>query len=88
MDTKELVEYTTRAKELEVAIYTQRKLMNAHKNALSRGIPEKPIKKQIVMPDKPQIPNTSTSQSTIVALWIGIVSSLFVAVFCFWAFGN
>lgn len=86
MDTKELVEYTTRAKELEVAIYTQRKLMNAHKNALSRGVPEKPIKKQIVMPDKPQMPNTSTSQSTIVALWIGIVSSLFIAVFCFWAF--
>ena len=54
MTTEELKEYTNEAKKLEIAIYTQKKLMEKHKVILKGKQPIKPIKKKI---DEPITPN-------------------------------
>ena len=45
-----LKEYIKRAKELEVAVYTQRALMNEHEAVLLKKRPIHPKKKTVEMP--------------------------------------
>ena len=54
-----LKDYTARATELEAAIYTQKKLMAAHKTIIEEQRPLKPMKREIEEPKKPQTPAPS-----------------------------
>ena len=46
--------YTTKAMELEVAIYTQKKLMAAHKDVIREQHPVEPRKKDVAKPEAPK----------------------------------
>ncbi len=50
----DLKAYTTRAKELESAIYTQKRLMSSQETIIKEQHPKAPQKKQITPPEKPQ----------------------------------
>ena len=58
-----LKDYTARATELEAAIYTQKKLMAAHKTIIEEQRPIKPTKREIEAPKKPQAPAPSGYQA-------------------------
>lgn len=51
----DLKAYTTRAKELESAIYTQKRLMSSQEEVIKEQHPKAPQKKQITPPEKPQV---------------------------------
>ena len=51
----DLKAYTTRAKELESAIYTQKRLMSSQETIIKEQHPKSPQKKQITPPEKPTI---------------------------------
>ena len=53
MAEMDLKAYTARAVELEVAIYAQKKLMDAHKPVLERQRPAKPMRRKIEVPQRP-----------------------------------
>ena len=48
-----LKEYTSRAKELEAAIYTQRMLMQKHDALLKAQYPVAPVMRKVKRPTKP-----------------------------------
>ena len=50
----DLKAYTTKAMELEVAIYTQKKLMDAHKDVIREQHPVEPRKKEVAKPETPK----------------------------------
>ena len=63
--------YTSRAKELENAIFTQKKLMEAHKALMEEQRPIKPTKPELskpVFPSRGYNPKVDTSD-----LWMGLV---------------
>lgn len=66
----DLKAYTTRAKELEVAIYTQRELMRQHEELLQRQRPLPPQKEYATPPPRPAQPprDTSLRDSLLIAL--------------------
>ena len=81
----DLKAYTRRAKELEAAIYTERKLMEEHASVIETKVPTKPFKKYVEMPEKPIRPSDSNGpkyrdikQQTIFSIIVEIV--LIVAV--------
>lgn len=85
MSHQELKEYTRRIKELEVSIYTQKRLMKEHKHIVSMQKPSKPIdnKSKIKMPLKPEYnrfvkENTGLKTSIMWAI-AGIIFGLMVA---------
>lgn len=51
----DLKAYTTRAKELESAIYTQKRLMSSQEAVIKEQHPKAPQKQQITPPEKPQV---------------------------------
>ena len=53
----DLKAYTTRAKELESAIYTQKRLMDSQETIIKKQHPKAPQKKQITPPEKPKVIN-------------------------------
>lgn len=56
MTSTDLKEYTNRAKELEVAIYTHKKLMEEHNTIMQISYPKKPQKKVYEKPIAPSVP--------------------------------
>lgn len=56
--------YTTRAAELEVAIYTQKKLMDEHQTKLRNGRPKPPNKPKVSAPIPPVKPKPKAQQSS------------------------
>jgi len=85
MDTKKLIEYASKAKELEAAIYTQTQLMAKHKRIIDKKQPIAPTKKEIEKPKEPLISDYVSSPYTfegygffIVALIIGLPLMLFI----------
>lgn len=62
--------YTTHAKELEVAILTQKKLMKSQENIILEQHPQKPKKKEITVPTKPN--GYNKTHGDYVLLWWGI----------------
>lgn len=57
MTNAELKAYVQRAKELEAAIYTQKKLMSGHQSLIDKQCPVKPQKQEIKAPERPRVPN-------------------------------
>lgn len=51
----DLKSYTTRAKELESAIYTQKRLMSSQETVIKGQYPKEPQKEQVTPPQKPQV---------------------------------
>ena len=58
----DLKAYTARAAELEIAIYTQKKLMDEYKDKISRARPRPPHKPNIKIPVRPVKPTEQTSK--------------------------
>lgn len=86
-----LKEYTSRAKELEAAIFTQRKLMQRHDELLKSQYPVAPKMKTVKKPVRPKQedyhinkPEFSIGISVVMMYIIGIVSVLMVFVVSFW----
>ncbi len=52
----DLKAYTTRAKELEVALYTQKRLMDAYNETMDAQAPVEPEREALVAPQKPDPP--------------------------------
>ena len=77
----DLKAYTARAMELETAIYTQKKLMNTHETIIAEQRPQKPIKREIEYPQKPQVPAPSTKE-TDVRLNLLFFGGLALAILC------
>ena len=55
--TVDLRAYTTRVKELEAAIYTQKELMRQHEMLLKRQCPVQPKMDALIEPTKPGAPS-------------------------------
>ena len=66
----DLKAYTTRAKELESAIYTQKRLMSSQETIIKEQHPKAPQKKQITPPEKP---NTVTNDVEFIKQGEGVV---------------
>lgn len=74
--------YATRAMELEIAIYTQKRLMKEHEKVLNKQCPDLPARRKIEKPIAPVRPLEPVNKggNTNVAIWfliIGVV--MFVA---------
>ena len=81
MSTVDLKAYTTRAAELEAAIYTQKKLMNEHKGKIDRARPQPPQRPNIKMPTHPVRP-ADTSSSGGFNVVLGLVIGVPIAIGC------
>lgn len=66
----DLKAYTTRAKELESAIYTQKRLMSSQETIIKEQHPKAPQKKQITPPEKPK---TVTNDVELIKQGEGVV---------------
>lgn len=66
----DLKAYTTRAKELESAIYTQKRLMSSQETIIKEQHPKAPQKKQITPPEKPK---TINNEVELIAQGEGVV---------------
>lgn len=53
MSTVDLKAYISRTKELETAIYTERKMMEEHRKIMDQAAPAKPIMRTIPLPKEP-----------------------------------
>lgn len=65
MTNTELKEYVSRAKELEAAVYTQKKLMDGHKIILDKDYPVQPVKKGVEPPKEPARPVKSNEMPAL-----------------------
>lgn len=85
MTSAELKEYTSRAVELETAIYTQRKLMKEHERLLQKKRPIKPVMSQVQKPSEPKEPELMTATKTQNVILVSM--SLFAISFCLMVLG-
>lgn len=69
MSVVNLKEYTARAVELEAAIYTQKMLMDKHKQIWKEQAPSAPIKRYVIMPTKPERPKTDIPNLVSPTVW-------------------
>lgn len=76
-----LKEYTTRAAELESAIYTQKKLMKEHKEKIQKQRPVAPKECFLDKPIKPNKNDYTVQRVSIPALSIGSVIVIILAIF-------
>lgn len=81
MSTVDLKAYTTRAAELEAAIYTQKKLMNEHKGKIGRARPQPPQKPNIKIPTHPVRPADVPSSGGFNVV-LGLVIGVPIAIGC------
>lgn len=86
-----LKEYTSRAKELEAAIYTQKRLMQQHEELLKSQYPVAPKMKTVKKPVRPKKedfhipePEFSISISVVMMYIIGLCGLIMVFVVSFW----
>lgn len=83
MSEFDLKSYTTRAKELESAIYTQKRLMDSHKSLFDSERPVEPKKQQITEPTKPfhpGEPDFSVYNFLIIVFGITLVIGIIVCI--------
>ena len=78
MSEFDLKAYTTRAKELEAAIYTQKNLMSSHQKVINDKRPVSPEMKTIVAPQKPKL--KEVDRADIVSYIIFIALPFLVAI--------
>ena len=83
----DLKAYTTRAKELEAAIYTQRNLMTSYETEIVSQTPKAPVEKNISAPQKPVKPFEPTychkfPAGLFTVYVIGFISFFFVWLSC------
>lgn len=83
MTNEELKLYTSRAKELEVAVYTQKRLMDLHNNLIKTQLPIKPTKKEFALelPVEPREEEYVYQHKYLNCLSIGVVCLLGAFIF-------
>lgn len=69
----DLKAYTTRAKELESAIYTQKRLMSEQETIIKEQHPKAPQKQQITPPKKPKTINNCNNKVELIVQGEGVV---------------
>ena len=80
----DLKAYTSRAKELEVAIHTQRNLMSSYEQAIKNQVPVAPTKKEISAPVKPQEPKEPISANKTPFALLILLIGLAIMFICLW----
>lgn len=83
MSTIDLKAYTARAVELESAIYTQRNLMNEHRNLIQQQRPIAPTKPNLRQPVKPTQPTAVASSGRFNGLMIVIAIPILIGCIAF-----
>lgn len=84
MNKIDLKLYTTRAKELEVAIHTQRNLMKSYDDVIKAHIPTKPTMESLPVPKKPKKPNEPKSTYKLPIGQLLLAIGLIIIFFCLW----
>lgn len=80
----DLKAYTSRAKELEAAIHTQKNLMELYEQVVKTQAPIAPTKKQITAPTKPQEPiEPINTYKTPIGLLLLVIGGT-ILFFCLW----
>ena len=79
-----LKEYTKKAKDLEAAIYTEKKLLDAHADVIKLQYPIAPTKREVKKPDKPQTPymNNEFNGAWILIVFFIIMGVLGITLLC------
>ena len=82
MSAVNLKEYTLRAVELEAAIYTQKTLMDKHKQIRKEQTPSEPTKKSVTKPTPPEMPTADAPNQISNVAWY-CFAGLYLAVAVF-----
>ena len=82
MSDVNLKEYTLRAVELEAAIYTQKTLMDKHKQIRKEQTPSQPTKKSVTKPTPPEMPTADAPNQISNVAWY-CFAGLYLAVAVF-----
>lgn len=83
MTLEELKQYTKRAKDLEVAIYSLRQLIESYDKIANEQLPQEPVKRQVKKPEKPikPTPHRSLDKDGVLGLSVIILFTLGIASF-------